>query len=371
MLKLSIVFSLISSLIFLTNCSGPDTHLTLTATSYETLPSFHKDRIINALPAFKTSCDAIIKNPNKKYYSAIGYRSMQDFTPFCHCILNDNIKHENELRKLITSHLTPYKVEINGTSNGVFTGYYEPILRGSLKRHGKYQTPLYRKPVSIKLATLPRKDIVRGALKSKKLELVYVDDPVAAFFIQVQGSGRVRLPSGKILHLGYASGNKQPYTPIGRTLLDEGHLVKGRKEVTMQSITKWLKNNPSKAESIMSSNDSYVFFIIRKGGTGPIGSQNVPITAGRSMAIDPKFIALGTPLWLDMCDKNLGSFQRLMVAQDTGGAIKGGIRGDYFFGLGHKAGEKAGVLNAQGTFFLLLPKIEHPKDHICDKNTIQ
>ena len=358
MFKQTSLFSLIAALVFLTNCCGPDTHLTLTPTRYEALPSFYKDRVIKALPAFKTSCEAILKNPNKKYYSAIGYRSMKDFQPFCQRILNDTIKHEDELRKLVTKHLTPYTVEVNGTSEGVFTGYYEPILRGSLKKHGKYQTPLYRKPDSTKLATLPRRDIVGGALKGKKLELVYVDDPIAAFFIQVQGSGRVRLPSGKILHLAYSSGNKQPYTPIGRTLLDEGHLVKDRDEVTMQSITKWLKNNPSKAETIVSSNDSYVFFRIRKGGTGPIGSQNVPITAGRSMAIDPRFVALGTPLWLDICDKNLGSFQRLMVAQDTGGAIKGGIRGDYFFGLGHNAGKKAGVLNAQGKFFLLLPKIE-------------
>ena len=360
MFKLNFLFSLIATLIFLTNCSGPDTHLTLTPIPYEKLPSSHKDQLINALPAFKTSCAAVIKNPNKKYYSEVGYRSMADFLPFCHCILYDNIKHEQELRERIIQHLTPYKVAVNGSNNGIFTGYYEPILNGSLKRSGKYKTPLYRKPHSTALATLPRKDIVRGALKGKKLEIVYVDDPIAAFFIQIQGSGRVRLPSGKMLHLGYSSGNKQPYTPIGRTLLDEGHLVKDRDEVTMQSITKWLRNNPSKAESIMSSNDSYVFFITRKGGTGPIGSQNVPITAGRSMAIDPKFVALGTPLWLDMCDKHLGTFQRLMVAQDTGGAIKGGIRGDYFFGLGHKAGEKAGVLNAQGTFFLLLPKINHP-----------
>ncbi|HCU06052.1 MAG TPA: murein transglycosylase [Holosporales bacterium] len=345
-------------IVLLTNCTGPDTHLTLTPIDYEQLPSFHRDRMVEALPALKTSCEAIIKNPNKKYYSAFGYRTMEDFTPLCHCLLNRPIQHEQELRQLITKHLTPYKVTVNGSNDGIFTGYYEPILNGSLTRHGKYQTPLYKKPNSRTLATLPRKDIVRGALKGRNLELVYVDDPIAAFFIQVQGSGRVRLQNGKMLHLGYSSGNKQPYTPIGRTLLDQGYLVKDRDPITMQSISQWLKNNPSKAEEIMSSNESYVFFMIRKGGMGPIGSQNVPITAGRSMAIDPKFVALGTPLWLDMCDKNLGSFQRLMVAQDTGGAIKGGIRGDYFFGTGHNAGEKAGVLNANGTFFLLLPKIQ-------------
>lgn len=348
-------------LVLLTNCAGPDAHLTLTPIHYEQLPSFHKDRMVEALPALKTSCEALLKNPNKKYYSAFGYRTMEDFMPLCRCILKGSITNEQDLRHLITKHLTPYKVTVNGSNDGIFTGYYEPILNGSLTRHGKYQTPLYRKPTSAALATLPRKDIVRGALKGKKLELVYVDDPIAAFFIQVQGSGRVRLSNGKMLHLGYASGNKQPYTPIGRTLLDQGYLVKDRDPITMQSISQWLKNNPSKAEEIMSSNDSYVFFLIRKGCVGPIGSQNVPITAGRSMAIDPKFVTLGTPLWLDMCDKRLGSFQRLMVAQDTGGAIKGGIRGDYFFGLGHKAGEKAGVLNAHGTFFLLLPKIQAPQ----------
>jgi membrane-bound lytic murein transglycosylase A len=355
------IIFLVPLIVLLTNCSGPDTHLTLKSIRYEQLPSFHKDRMVEALPALKTSCEAIMKNPNKKYYSECGYRTMADFRPFCRCILNGQVKHEEEVRTLITKYLTPYKVTVNGSNDGIFTGYYEPILNGSLKRHGKYQTPLYKKPNSTLLSTLPRKDIVRGALKGKKLELVYVDDPVAAFFIQVQGSGRVRLQNGEMLHLGYASGNKQPYTPIGRTLLDKGYLVKDRDPITMQSISRWLKNNPSKAEEIMSSNDSYVFFLIRKAGLGPIGSQNVPITAGRSMAVDPKFVTLGIPLWLDMCDRQLGSFQRLMVAQDTGGAIKGGIRGDYFFGLGHKAGEKAGVLNAHGTFFLLLPKIQAPR----------
>ncbi|MDP2193500.1 MAG: MltA domain-containing protein, partial [Alphaproteobacteria bacterium] len=257
---------------------------------------------------------------------------------------------------LLQTHLTPYQVYYGGENEGLFTGYYEPILRGSLKKHGRYQTPLYKKPADSYLATLPRKDIVRGALKNKGLELVYVDDPIDAFFLQIQGSGRVQLDNGQIMHLSYATGNKQPYTPIGRTLLEQGHLVKGRDPVTMQSIKAWLRSHPHKAEDIMSTNDSYVFFKIGKNHGGPIGAQGVPLTAGRSLAVDPKFITLGTPLWIHAHDEKIGTFQQLMVAQDTGGAIKGAIRGDFFFGTGHAAGEKAGVFKARGSYYVLLPK---------------
>lgn len=342
------------TLMVLSSCSQ-QSDMTLTPIPYDDLPRFESDAIENALPALKKSCAVMMRQPHKTYQGESGAESFTKWQPFCQCIQRqpDHIS-SNQMRILLKTHLTPYRVTCNGQNQGVFTGYYEPLLRGSLKRHGKYQTPLYKKPMGA-LATLKRSQIVAGALAKKGLELVYVDDPVEAFFLQIQGSGRVQLEDGRILRLSYSSGNKQPYTPIGKTLFDKGYFVKGRDKVSMQTIKKWLYKHPKKAEEIMSTNDSYVFFKISNHNHGAIGAQGVVLTPNRSMAVDPRHIPLGTPLWLDIEDEKLGKAQKLVVAQDTGGAIKGPIRGDYFWGFGHAAGEKAGVMNATGTYYLLLP----------------
>lgn len=342
-------------LVLLSSCSK-QSDMTLTPVSYDDLPRFENDAVEKALPALKKSCAIIIRQANKTYIGENGPESFKKWRAFCKCIqgIPDHAS-STELKNALKEHLIPYRVTCDGQSQGVFTGYYEPLLKGSLKRHGKYQTPLYKKP-SGTLATLKRSQIVAGALANKGLELVYVDDPIEAFFLQIQGSGRVQLEDGRILRLGYASGNKQPYTPIGKTLLDKGYFVKDRDKVTMQSIKKWLYKHPKQAEKIMSTNDSYVFFKVIKNSDGPIGAQGVALTPNRSIAIDPRYISLGTPLWLDIDDANLGKAQKLMVAQDTGGAIKGPIRGDYFWGFGHNAGEKAGIMNATGHYYLLLPR---------------
>lgn len=345
------------SALILSNCSVPEKSVHLTPTEFECLPNFKGDHLRGAVQALHKSCEKITKNPKGEYHTPAGKRSMRDYAPFCTCLMNKPHMKESELRSVLKRYLVPHHVHFDGTDQGLFTGYYEPLLRGSLKRHGKYQTPLYKKPGNHYLATQPRKAIVQGGiLKGKNLELVYVDSAVDAFFLQIQGSGRVKLDNGQMLRLGYSSGNKQPYTPIGKTLLEKGHLIKGRDKVTMQSIRKWLKDHPGQAESIMSTNDSYVFFRVLKGEEGPIGSHGVPLTHGRSIAVDTTHIKLGTPLWVDLSDSSLGTFKRLMVAQDTGGAIKGGVRGDYFFGFGHEAGEKAGLMQATGRYFVLLPK---------------
>lgn len=347
------------SLIMLALLAGCSTKtektLDLVPVNFSTLPHFEKDDLEKALPALQKSCEMMMKSPSKTYLAKNGRRPMNDWMPFCRCIVNLRNPTSKAVKKVLTQYLTPYKAYCDGEDEGVFTGYYEPLLYGSKKKHGKYQTPLYKKPNG-SLATLTRSQIIQGALKNKNLELLYVDDPIEAFFLQIQGSGRVKLDDGTIVRLGYASGNKQPYTPIGATLVEKGYLVKGRDKVTMQTIKKWLKNNPSKAESIMSSNQSYVFFRYLKNTEGPIGSQQVPLTANRSLAIDAKYISLGTPIWLDIEDSTLGKARKLVVAQDTGGAIKGPIRGDYFWGFGHNAGEKAGIMNAKGGYYLLLPK---------------
>lgn len=330
----------------------------LTQVSYDSLPGWKKDKQLLALPAMLRSCTVILKKspgtPMLTRRDSSG--SAKDWFRFCKKLQSKQFHTHKEFREFIESNLQPYQVSASGNHQGVFTGYYEPILKGSLRRHGVYQTPLYRLPGKGVGYKVPRSKIVKGALKGKKLELVWVSDPVDAFFMQIQGSGRIRLENGKELRLGYAGQNGYPYFPIGKELLDRGILAQG--QVSMQAIKKWLHSHPRQAESVMSKNQSYVFFSILKSPEGPIGSHGVPLTPHRSLAIDRNFITLGTPLWLDATHPNHRQphLQKLMVAQDTGGAIKGAVRGDYFWGSGTKAGQYAGAMNASGHIYILLPK---------------
>lgn len=279
-----------------------------------------------------------------------------DWFKFCKKLQSNKFKSHKHLRDFLEENVSPYQIAASGNAEGVFTGYYEPILNGSLRRHGKYQTPLYRMPGKGINYKIPRSRIIRGALKGKGLELVWVDNPVEAFFIQVQGSGRIRLDNGREIRLGYAGQNGYPYFPIGKALLDKGVLQHGH--VTMQNIKKWLHAHPRQAESIMSQNQSYVFFKINNKPGSPIGSHGIPLTPHRSMAIDRSFISLGTPLWLDAThpDHHKPHLKKLMVAQDTGGAIKGAVRGDYFWGSGSMAATYAGAMNAKGNLYVFLPR---------------
>ncbi|MBP9752821.1 MAG: MltA domain-containing protein [Proteobacteria bacterium] len=345
--------------LFLFGCSPTEKKLELQEVSFEELSNFKNDSLKDVLPALQKSCAIFLKYPNKTYLKGQEKGSFKDWGPFCKCILNHNNLSSSELRSVIQKYLKPYKAYTNhGEDQGVFTGYFEPLLRGSFKQHGKFQTPLYRKPNGA-LAYLSRAEIVAGALNNKGLEIVFVDDSIDAFFFQIQGSGRVQLENGEILRLAYDSGNKKPYTAIGKVLIDKGYLVRGKDTISMQTIVKWLKENKDKAEDVMSTNESYVFFKEAKNfkdHEGPKGAHGVPLTCKRSIAIDSSHISYGTPLWVDLFDENLKNIKHLMVAQDTGGAIKGPIRGDYFWGYGISAKECAGVMNARGAYYLLLPK---------------
>lgn len=330
----------------------------LTPVPFSNLPGWKKDHQLLALPALQRSCTVILKKSadTPMVTRGDGEGRAGDWFSFCKKLRSTEFKSHAQLRNFLENNLHPYQVAAAGKPDGVFTGYYEPILNGSLRRHGKYQTPLYKMPGNGIKYKMPRSRIVKGALKGKGLELVWVDDPVEAFFIQVQGSGRIRLDNGRELRLGYAGQNGYPYFPIGKALLDKGAIQHGH--VTMQNIKKWLHNHPRQAESIMSQNESYVFFKISTAQNGPIGSHGVPLTPQRSMAVDRSFISLGTPLWLDAThpDHHKPHLKKLMVAQDTGGAIKGAVRGDYFWGSGTSAANYAGAMNAKGHLYVLLPR---------------
>ncbi|WP_456388501.1 murein transglycosylase A [Profundibacter sp.] len=239
----------------------------------------------------------------------------------------------------------------------LFTGYFEPELSGSLTPTSRFRYPLYRKPSEVKSGTpwLTRRQIEEtGALRGRGLELVWVDDPVEVFFLQIQGSGRVRLPNGKAMRVGYGGANGRKYHSIGQELIRRG--IYSKHQVSAQVIQNWVRRNPYEGAELLRHNPSFVFF--RKVtkvplSKGPIGAMNRSVTTGRTLAVDPKFTPLGAPVWLEKDGRD--TIRRLMVAQDTGSAIKGAQRADIFYGSGDTAGREAGRIRDPGRMVVLMP----------------
>lgn len=264
------------------------------------------------------------------------------------------------------------------SANGLITGYYEPVYPGSLKRTESATVPVYGVPddmIVVDLASVYpelKGKRLRGRLEGRVLKpydtaqvinqngvkapvLAWLTDPMDLQFLQIQGSGRVQLDSGRQLRLGYADQNGHPYRPIGRWLVEQGQLQK--EDVTMGSIHAWAMNNPQRVPELLASNPSYVFFSSRPDSNeGPRGSLNVPLTAGYSVAIDRKVIPLGSLLWLSTTKPDGSPVVRPVGAQDTGGAITGEVRADLFWGTGAEAGELAGNMKQQGQVWMLWPK---------------
>lgn len=359
----------------------PAARLTLRPVAFKDLPGWTADRQAEALPALLKSCEKLVKQPADRPLGANGQLGrIGDWAEACAALQRLPAGDHAAARRALESLFQPWAAGDNGNEDGLFTGYYESALRGSLKRQGKYQTPLYRKPGDLVMVDLgefrlnlkgeriagrvvdgqlkpyaDRKAIEAGALAGRNLELLYVDDPVDAFFLHIQGSGRVTLPDGSEIRIGYDGQNGHPYVAIGRELVARGELTK--EEVSMQSIRAWLAAHPGQAKGLMEMNPSFVFF--RKlEGEGPLGGQGVALTPGRSLAVDRGFIAYGVPLWLDAQDPLQASarVRRLLVAQDTGGAIRGPVRGDVFWGHGPDAEKRAGLMKSPGRYWLLLPK---------------
>jgi membrane-bound lytic murein transglycosylase A len=329
--------------VFLSACQGPQQHLEYTEVTWDDLPNWKGDKLTQAEPALRRSCYVNLQKPNSPH------------THFCEDLLEHPQWSEANLRALIQKHYKPYKVSFGGGSKGQFTGYYEPLLKGSLYRKGPYQTPLYTHFKCPNPNSLNRTAIANGALKGQNRELIWVSDPIDAFFLEIQGSGRVQLEDGEVLRVGYAGQNGCPYTAIGKVLIDRGELT--RQQATAIGIKNWLRANPCKAREVMNQNESYVFFKFLEGKDGPIGAQGTALTAERSMAVDTNYIPLGSVLWVDIENPQQGkaALQHLIVAQDKGGAIKGALRGDYFWGFGGHAEYNASVMNSAGTLYMLKP----------------
>ena len=360
----------------------------LRAASFTELPGWGVDQQGDALKAFHRSCDKILRRAAGGGLGGVIPGNAGAWYGVCKAASAGDTRDHQAARLFFEDWFQPYAVLNNGREMGLFTGYFEPELRGSLTPGDGYDIALYRRPddlVTVSLgrfreamageriagrvvngALLPyptRAEIEAGALVGQLLELVWVDSAVDAFFLHIQGSGRVRLKGGGARRVAYAASNGQPYLAIGRSLVERGTLA--WEEVTMQSIRAWLEANPAEASAVMQENNSFVFFRWLDGKTtelGPIGAQGVPLLAGRSLAVDRKFLPLGAPLWLEAAapDGNPSlpdqMLRRLMVAQDTGSAIRGPVRGDVFWGTGRDAGEIAGRMKHRGRYWLLLPR---------------
>jgi len=353
-----------------TTPTTPETQAqTLQRSTFAAMPGWDRDEVREAWPAFLTSCQTLIRRPEWKNA--------------CTTARQVNGNDEGAVRAFFESGFTPYKVfNPDGSDTGLVTGYYEPLLRGSRKRGGPYQTPLYKAPddlLTIDLASLypelknmrlrgrvvgnkvvpyfSRAELLQsGALNGK--ELVWVDDPVEAFFLQVQGSGRVILDgSQETVRLAYADQNGYPYKSIGRYLVDKGEMTLS--QASAQGIKAWVIANPSRQNELLNANPSYIFFKEEKVGDpskGPNGAMGLPLTGQRSIAVDRQHIPLGAPVFLATTQPNSDApLQRLVLAQDTGGAIRGAVRADYFWGFGNEAGEKAGAMKQRGMMWVLLP----------------
>ena len=370
--------------------------LVLAEADWSELPGWTEDAAAAALPALQRSCEVW---RHRDPAAAVGEQgaggTVADWLPLCDRaatftraaqVGDATAPDDGAVRSFLAELLRPVAVSNRGDREGLFTGYYEPTLRGSRVEGGEFTVPLYLRPpelVSVELgrfrpdlkgkriagkvedgALVPyfdRKAIDEGALAGRNLELVWVDDPVDAFFLEIQGSGRIVLPDGQEIRVGYAGQNGYLYSAIGRELIKRGALTK--EQMSMASIRDWLEGNPEEAREVMRTNASYVFFR-ELAEEGPIGSLGVVLTPERSLAVDPLFVPLGVPVWIDTTipegapgtTDGPRPLQRLLVAQDTGGAINGPVRGDVFWGPGEEAEKTAGSMRQPGRLWLLLPK---------------
>ena len=342
-------------------------HDALKTVSYADLPGWNQDDLRQAWPAFLASCAVL-----KKY---------QNWKVLCSATTTVDVKKLQAVRLFFENFFTPYQViNLDGTAEGLMTGYYEPLLKGSRQRGGKYQSPLYRVPndlLTIDLSALYpelKNKNLRGRLVAHKIvpyasraeitqrnllagqELVWLDNPMDAFFLQIQGSGKIQLPSGEMIRLSYADHNGHPYRSIGSYLIQQGEMT--TEQASAKNIQAWGKAHPARQQTLLNINPRYIFFKEEKitdSKQNPNGALGVPLTPERSIAIDTQFLPLGAPVFL----ASSGSreiLQRLVMAQDKGEAIKNPVRADYFWGGGQEAGEKAGRMKQKVKMWVLLPK---------------
>lgn len=340
------------------------------------LPGWEDDDLSGVLPAFLQSCRALSGGARWPLWRA----ACEDAEKSRPHGADDSAR----LRQFFESRFQPYLLaNPDGTTQGRVTGYYEPLLRGSRERSDVYAYPLLGVPPDLLTVDLSevapdlKNRRLRGRLQGRRIVpyfsraeivareaayaeqvLFWIDDAVELFFLQIQGSGRVRLPDGSIVRVGYADQNGHPFNSIGNVLLRNGEL--GPERLSMQGIRAWARVNPEKLDAVLNANPSYVFFRELAGDVnekeGPVGALGVPLTPERSIAVDPRVVPLGAPVFLSTTyPASSKPLRRLMLAQDTGGAIRGAVRADFFWGFGNGPGALAGKMKQPGQMWLLLP----------------
>jgi membrane-bound lytic murein transglycosylase A len=380
------VFLLIALAGCATQKGAPDTEapLVLKQATFADIRGWKEDDFKGFMNAFASSCARIEKkNPQEAFSGDPAFGNYADWQSICLASKSVNANDLAAVRNFLEINFRPVQATAAGKKEGLFTGYYVSTLNGSRTRHGPYQYPLLVRPDDLVMVELgdfrkelkgqriagrvkdgklkpfeTRAEIVSGKLKDAK-PLVWLDNPYDAFFVQVQGSGNVHLDDGSIMRIGYDGQNGHVYYAIGRELVKRG--IYKKDEVSMDTIRSWMQQYPAQAEELMNTNPSYVFFREMpddgKGGAA-VGAEGVGLTPGRSLAVDHGKLPYGFPVFVaaDYRDEAGSPFRRLMMAQDTGGAIKGAVRGDVFWGSGQVAEKMAGPMKAKGEYFFLLPK---------------
>ncbi len=346
--------------------------------SWDSLPNWNAEDPTDALAAFLQSCQILATRPEWSTVCATG-AAVSPAAP--------SKARPESIRRYFQDNFAPFKVvNADDTSTGLVTGYYEPQLRGSRVRTEIFKYPIYSQPqdlVSVDLSDVypdlkfkrlrgrvvdnklvpyfARSEIESSGEPLKGLELAWVDDAVELFFLQIQGSGQILLPDGSRMRVGYADQNGHPFRSLGGALIRRSQIK--AEHASMQGIKAWAARNPAKIQQFMNINPSYVFFKQLPGDlSGPIGTLGVPLTGERSIAVDQRVVPLGVPVFLSTTFPNTKTaLNRLMVAQDTGGAINGAVRADFYWGFGDSAGSQAGKMKQQGRMWVLLPKGYDPK----------
>jgi membrane-bound lytic murein transglycosylase A len=340
-----------------TSGSAVDNKVRMAPISFNEIPGWNEDRQGEALVAFRKSCPKLTAGPETKIVTDGGEKivTAAEWKTICDSAARIKNRDTAAARQFFEDNFRPLVVQ----APGKFTGYFEPEMRGSRVPSRLFTVPVYRRPTDLGDGPyLTRAEIEQGALKGKGLEIAYVQDPVALYEVQVQGSGRIHLAEGGLLSIGFDGSNNRPYTAIGSVLVDMG--VMRPDEVNWPAIRDWLKRNPQKSREVMRKNERYIFFKDTRTAAAA-GSQGVPLSAQRSLAVDPAFTPYGTPIWIDTQRPVAGKpgqleiYRRLMIAQDSGAAIKGPARGDVFFGGGARAADWAGRMVGSGQAIVLVP----------------
>ncbi|WP_251975852.1 murein transglycosylase A [Salinicola avicenniae] len=316
---------------------------------WHNLPGWNRDQPMAAWSAFRESCTRLARKPQ--------WRAV------CEDAASVDPLNAEAIQAFFETRFTPYRVtNSDGSASGLITGYYEPVLRGSRVRGGPYQTPLYRYPRYWKRHTHvgPTRRELRASGDLDGTELVWVDDPVEAAYLQIQGSGRVELTDGSTMRVAYAGTNNQPFQSFAGRLIERGEITPA--EATLPGVRDWARRHPSQVDAMLDVNPRVVFFRELKGEealddtSGPVGALGVPLTSERSIAVDPSEIPLGAPVFLSTTRPlSEQPLQRLMVAQDTGSAVKGAVRADFYWGHGDAAGEAASRMKQRGEMWVLMP----------------